>query len=97
MTCCLCLSIQALASNYVDLLGEITIEDELAQSVELREANSKRIAPEDTVWESIRHNWGLADLPEKVVERELKLYTRSLPYTEKMAFRSRMYLSLIHI
>lgn len=95
MTCCLCLSIQALASNYVDLLGEITIEDELAQSVELREANSKRIAPEDTVWESIRHNWGLADLPEKVVERELKLYTRSLPYTEKMAFRSRMYLYYI--
>lgn len=89
------LSTQAIASNYVDLLGNITIEDELAQAVELREAANSRIAPEDSVWASIRKGFGLNDLPDSVVDPELDFYTHSLPYTQKMAFRSRMYLYYI--
>ena len=89
------LGTQAIASNYVDLLGNITIEDELAQAVELREAANSRIAPEDSVWASIRNGFGLNDLPDSVVEPELNFYTHSLPYTQKMAFRSRMYLYYI--
>lgn len=89
------LGTQAIASNYVDLLGNITIEDELAQAVELREAANSRIAPEDSVWASIRKGFGLNDLPDSVVDPELNFYTHSLPYTQKMAFRSRMYLYYI--
>lgn len=91
----LAITTQVWGSNYVDLLGEITIEDELAQAVELRAASTTRVSTEDTVWETIRKGWAIPDLPDSVVDKELKLYTRNLPYTEKMAFRSRMYLYYI--
>ena len=39
--------------------------------------------------------FGLADLPDTVVNRELERYTKALPYTEQMAFRARMYLYFI--
>lgn len=85
----------AAATEFVDLLGEIAIEDEVAQAVEARLAQEAIIAPEDTVWETIRQGFGLADLPEAVVNRELKRYTKHLQYTQRMAFRSRMYLYYI--
>ncbi|MBR5458940.1 MAG: LysM peptidoglycan-binding domain-containing protein [Burkholderiaceae bacterium] len=85
----------AAATEFVDLLGEIAIEDEVAQAVEARLAQEAVIAPEDTVWETIRQGFGLADLPEAVVNRELKRYTKHLQYTQRMAFRSRMYLYYI--
>lgn len=85
----------AVASEFVDLLGDITIEDEVAQAVEARLARENVIAPEDTVWETIRQGFGMADLPEAVVNRELHRYTRHLQYTQRMAFRSRMYLYYI--
>ena len=85
----------AAAADFVDLLGDITIEDEVAQAVEARMARDSIVAPEDTVWETIRQGFGLADLPENVVNRELARYTRHLHYTQRMAFRSRMYLYYI--
>ncbi len=87
---------QAQTTDYIDLLGNITIEDELAQAVELREAKQAAAVPrEDTVWETVRNGFGIADLPDKLVEPELKRYTRALPYTENMALRARMYLYFI--
>lgn len=84
------------ASDFVDLLGDITIEnDEFVRSVELREAQRTRVNPDDTIWVSIRRGFGLADLPDSVVDRELIRYTKALPYTEQMAFRARMYLYFI--
>ena len=60
------------ATDYIDLLGDITIEDELAQAVELREARSRVVMPEDSVWETIRKGFALNDLPETVVDAELR-------------------------
>ena len=80
------------ATDYIDLLGDITIEDELAQAVELREARSRVVMPEDSVWETIRKGFALNDLPETVVDAELRRYTQALNYTQSMALRARMYL-----
>ena len=89
-------SLSAAASDFVDLLGDITIEnDEFVRSVELREAQRTRINPDDTIWVTIRRGFGLSDLPEAVVDKELERYTKALPYTEQMAFRARMYLYFI--
>lgn len=89
-------SLSTAASEFVDLLADIPIgEDELAQSVELREAQRSRINPDDTIWVTIRRGFGLSDLPENIVNRELTRYTKALPYTEQMAFRARMYLYFI--
>lgn len=49
----------AVASEFVDLLGDITIEDEVAQAVEARLARENVVAPEDTVWETIRQGFGI--------------------------------------
>ena len=83
------------ATDYIDLLGDITIEDELAQAVELREARSRVVVPEDSVWETIRKGFALNDLPEAVVDAELRRYTQALTYTQSMALRARMYLYFI--
>ena len=84
------------STDFVDLLGDVTIEDdEFARSVELREAQRTLVNPDDTIWETIRRGFGIADLPNSVVDKELKLYTRALPYTQQMAFRARMYLYFI--
>lgn len=89
-------SLSAVASDFVDLLADIPVgENELAKSVELREAQRSRINPDDTIWVTIRRGFGLSDLPEAVVDRELTRYTKALPYTEQMAFRARMYLYFI--
>ena len=89
-------SLSAAASEFVDLLADIPVgENELAKSVELREAQRSRINPDDTIWVTIRRGFGLSDLPEAVVDRELNRYTKALPYTEQMAFRARMYLYFI--
>ena len=65
-------SLSAAASDFVDLLGDITIEnDEFVRSVELREAQRTRINPDDTIWVTIRRGFGLSDLPEAVVGKEL--------------------------
>lgn len=89
-------SLSAVASDFVDLLADIPVgENELAKSVELREAQRSRINPDDTIWVTIRRGFGLSDLPEAVVNRELTRYTKALPYTEQMAFRARMYLYFI--
>lgn len=88
--------LSAVASDFVDLLADIPVgENELAKSVELREAQRSRINPDDTIWVTIRRGFGLSDLPEAVVNRELTRYTKALPYTEQMAFRARMYLYFI--
>ena len=65
------------------------------RSVELREAQRTRVNPDDTIWVTIRRGFGLSDLPEAVVNKELERYTKALPYTEQMAFRARMYLYFI--
>ena len=83
------------ATDYIDLLGDITIEDELAQAVELREARSRIVVPEDSVWETIRKGFALNDLPDAVVDAELRRYTQALTYTQSMALRARMYLYFI--
>ena len=89
-------SLSAPASDYVDLLADLPpIEDELVKAVELREAQRTRVNPDDTIWVTIRRGFGLSDLPQNVVDRELQRYTRALPYTEQMAFRARMYLYFI--
>ncbi len=89
-------SLSAPASDYVDLLADLPpIEDELVKAVELREAQRTRVNPDDTIWVTIRRGFGLSDLPQNVVDRELRRYTRALPYTEQMAFRARMYLYFI--
>ena len=83
------------ATDYIDLLGDITIEDELVQAVELREARSRVVMPEDSVWETIRKGFALNALPETVVDAELRRYTQALNYTQSMALRARMYLYFI--
>jgi membrane-bound lytic murein transglycosylase D len=88
-------SLSATASDYVDLLADLPIEDELVKAVELREAQRTRVNPDDTIWVTIRRGFGLADLPDDVVDKELQRYTKALPYTEQMAFRARMYLYFI--
>ena len=88
-------SLCSYGSDFVDLLGDITIEDEFVKSVELREARRSHVNPDDTIWVTIRRGFGLADLPDTVVNRELERYTKALPYTEQMAFRARMYLYFI--
>lgn len=90
-----CVTTTVSASNYVDLLGEITIEDEFVKAVEVREARRVRISPADSIWQCIREGWGVSDLPQAVVDAELKRYTQALPYTEAMALRARMYLYFI--
>ena len=55
-------SLSAVASDFVDLLADIPVgENELAKSVELREAQRSRINPDDTIWVTIRRGFGLAD------------------------------------
>ncbi len=84
----------ASASNVVDLLNDIPIEEE-STVVELREANAEAFVSEEDIWEVVRAGWGLAALPDSVVTKELKLYTRSLPYTHQTTERSRTYLYYI--
>ena len=66
-------SLSATASDYVDLLADLPIEDELVKAVELREAQRTRVNPDDTIWVTIRRGFGLADLPDDVVEKELHI------------------------
>ena len=76
------------------LLGEITIEDEQTQAVQIRELRQTlpALKENETVWHTIRQGFGIEPLPQSLIEPELKAYTRHLGYTHQMAFRSRMYL-----